>query len=128
MQMDLLADALNQIKICDKIGKKECIVRHSKLIENVLEVMKKYGYIKNYLVLKEGNFLKIKVFLSNKIVDCKAIKPRFPFNTKEFLKFEKRYLPARDKGILIVSTNKGVMSHMDAKSLNIGGILLAYVY
>lgn len=128
MQMDLLADALNQIKICDKVGKKECTIKHSKLIENVLKVMKKYGYIKNYLILKEGNFLKIKVFLSNKIVDCKAIKPRFPCSVEEIFKFEKRYLPAREKGILILTTNKGVMSHIDARSLNVGGSLLAYVY
>jgi len=128
MQMDLLADALSNIKNCDRIGKKECEVRHSKLIENVLSVMKKYGYIKDYLLVKEGKFLKIKVYLLNKIVDCNAIKPRFSCKVEEFLKFEKRFLPAVGKGIIILSTNKGVISHIEARNFNVGGTLLAYVY
>ena len=37
-------------------------------------------------------------------------------------------LPARNFGLLILSTNKGVMSHTDAMSQSLGGQLLAYVY
>ncbi|HNR45412.1 MAG TPA: 30S ribosomal protein S8, partial [Methanofastidiosum sp.] len=36
--------------------------------------------------------------------------------------------PAKEFGILIMSTPNGVMSHKKAKEQNIGGILLAYVY
>jgi small subunit ribosomal protein S8 len=39
-----------------------------------------------------------------------------------------RYLPAKEFGILIMTTPKGVMTHKQAKEENIGGILLAYVY
>ena len=37
-------------------------------------------------------------------------------------------LPAQDFGILVLSTNQGVMSHQKARELKIGGKLLAYVY
>jgi len=40
----------------------------------------------------------------------------------------KRFLPARDMGILVVSTSEGVMSHHEAAEKNLGGRLLAYVY
>jgi len=43
-------------------------------------------------------------------------------------KFEARYLPAQDFGILIITTNRGVMTHSDAKKMGVGGKLLAYVY
>ena len=43
-------------------------------------------------------------------------------------KFEKRYLPAKDFGILLVTTNKGVMTHEEAKKNHVGGKLLAYVF
>ena len=46
----------------------------------------------------------------------------------EFDKWESRYLPARDFGLLIMTTNDGVMHHYDAKDKKIGGRLLAYVY
>ena len=47
---------------------------------------------------------------------------------EEFEKFEKRFLPAQDFGILILTTNQGVMTHKEAKERKIGGRLLAYVY
>ncbi|MEM5879565.1 MAG: 30S ribosomal protein S8, partial [Candidatus Aenigmatarchaeota archaeon] len=36
--------------------------------------------------------------------------------------------PARDIGILIVSTPKGIIDHKKAKELRTGGKLLAYCY
>ncbi len=42
--------------------------------------------------------------------------------------FEARFLPAQDFGVLIVSTTEGVISHVKAKELGVGGKLLAFVY
>ena len=39
-----------------------------------------------------------------------------------------KFLPARNFGVLILSTNKGVMAHSDARAQSLGGQLLAYVY
>jgi small subunit ribosomal protein S8 len=47
---------------------------------------------------------------------------------KALEKYEKRFLPSRDMGTLIVSTPNGVLSHEDAKDQNVGGRILAYVY
>jgi small subunit ribosomal protein S8 len=57
-----------------------------------------------------------------------VIQPRFFVKKDEYEKWEKRYLPARGFGIMIVSTSKGVMSQKEAESLKIGGRLLGYVY
>jgi small subunit ribosomal protein S8 len=46
----------------------------------------------------------------------------------EFEQWEKRTLPSREVGLLVVSTSKGVLSHKEAKEKNIGGKLLAFVY
>ena len=40
----------------------------------------------------------------------------------------KRFLPARNLGILIISTNQGLITHVDAIDKNIGGSLIAYFY
>jgi small subunit ribosomal protein S8 len=47
---------------------------------------------------------------------------------REIVDWEQKFLPARQIGILVVSTSQGVMSHIEAKERKIGGVLLAYVY
>src|SRR5216117_2393711 len=43
-------------------------------------------------------------------------------------KYEARYLPAQDFGVLILTTTEGVISQTKAKEVGVGGKLLAYVY
>jgi small subunit ribosomal protein S8 len=57
-----------------------------------------------------------------------VVKPRHSVGRQEFEQWESRYLPAQDFGLLILTTNQGVMHHYDAKSSRIGGRLLAYVF
>jgi small subunit ribosomal protein S8 len=128
MLHDPLANVISVIKHADKIGKKECIVRPgSNLIRNVLNVMSKEGYIKDVKYIKDGKGGKVKIELEGKINDCKVIKPRHSIKKDEYVKWEKRFLPAVGIGIIIISTTKGVVSHKEVKDKR-GGVLLAYVY
>jgi small subunit ribosomal protein S8 len=63
-----------------------------------------------------------------RINNCGVIKPRYSVKKNDLEKFEARYLPAQDFGVLILTTTKGVVSHVKAKELGIGGKLLAFVY
>lgn len=128
MIRDWLAALLNDITNCKKAKKNEtAIVCDSKLLLKVLEIMKENGYIED-IQIEEGKFKKIKIKISNKLNKCGAIKPRFPVKKNEFEKYIRRYLPARDVGILIVSTSKGVMTHKEAIEKGLGGCLLAYCF
>jgi small subunit ribosomal protein S8 len=127
--MDPLSDALARIKNAEKAGKREVIIEPaSKLIGNVLRVMKEHGYIGDFEFIDDKKAGKFKVKLLGRINDCNAIKPRFPMRLGESEKWEKRYLPAREFGILILTTSKGVMSHKEAREHGVGGHLLGYVY
>lgn len=90
--------------------------------------MQKKGYIGIYEFIDDGREGIYKIELKGKINDCKAIKPRYAVKKDGFEKFEKRYLPSKDVGMLIVSTPEGVLTHKEAKESNIGGRLLAYIY
>jgi small subunit ribosomal protein S8 len=57
-----------------------------------------------------------------------VIKPRYSVKKTDLEKFEARYLPAQDFGVIILTTTAGVISHAKAKELGVGGKLLAYVY
>ena len=127
--LDPLANALSIIKNAENVGKTYCIIKPaSKIIINVLNVMKNNGYIKNIEFINDGKSGIIKVNLSGSINKCGAIKPRYSIGINDFEKWEKRYLPAKNYGILIITTSSGIFSHNEALEKNISGQLLAYVY
>ncbi len=126
---DPLSNALVNIKNHENAAKRQCSVAPvSKLIGSILEVLKENGYIESFE--KEGDDVKrsFRVSLGGTINECRAIKPRYAVKKDSFEKYEKRYLPSRDMGILVVSTSQGIFSHREAKKKNIGGRLLAFVY
>ena len=128
MRHDTLADVLSTIKNAERVGKKECITPASNLIREVLKVMQKEGYIGVFEFIDDGRSGKFRIELKNRINESNVIKPRYSVKVDEFEKWEKRFLPAKGFGILILSTNKGVMTHEEAKKQRIGGKLLAYVF
>jgi small subunit ribosomal protein S8 len=129
MLMDPLADALSIIKNAESVGKPECIIHPaSKIIGSTLKVMADSGYIGEFEFVDDGKSGMFKIKLLGRINRCGVIKPRFAAKVDELEKWEKRYLPAKDLGLLILSTNKGVLAHNQARSIGVGGQLLAYVY
>ena len=129
MQHDPLNDAMSQINNAEKVGKSECVVKpSSKLIGRVLKTMQDNGYIKEFEYLDDGRSGQFKVSLNGNINKCGVIKPRFSVRKSELENFESRYLPAQDFGVLILTTTEGVITHTQARSLGVGGRLLAYVY
>ena len=125
----MLTNALVMIKNAEARGHREVIIwPSSKLVGNVLRVMQRYGYVGEIEFIEDGRGGKFKVQLLGKINDIGAIKPRFNAKASELRAWEEKYLPARNVGILILSTSKGVLSHLEARQLNVGGVLIAYVY
>ena len=129
MQHDTLNDAMSVIKNAERVGKGECELRpSSKLIGRVLKVMQESGYIKQFELIEDGRNRMFKVALAGHINDCGVIRPRYAVKVADLERYEARYLPAQDFGVLILTTTKGVVTHMDAKKGGVGGRLLAFVY
>ena len=129
MQHDPLVDTMTALKNAEQRGKRNCVVSpSSKLIGRVLNVMQEYGYIKQFEYIENGRGGAFDITLNGFINKCGAIRPRYSVKKDEFEKFESRYLPAKDFGIIIVTTTHGVVSHLEAKNEGVGGKLLAYVF
>ncbi len=127
--MDVLANGLTTILNNEMRNKRECVISPaSKLLGKVLRVMQLHGYIGEFEFIDDGRSGKFKVQLLGRINKCGAIKPRFAVGVGEIEDWEKKFLPSRDVGLLIISTSKGVLSHREAKEKKIGGRLLAFVY
>ena len=129
MLNDPLADTMSLILNNEMIGRQDCIIKPtSKVVKEILKVMKENEFVGEFKEVEDsrGNYIQLK--LIGNINKCGVIKPRYSVKNKEFEKFERRYLPAKGLGILLVSTPKGIMTHYDEKSKNTGGKLLAYCY
>jgi small subunit ribosomal protein S8 len=126
---DPLSDALSAVKNADKLGKLECTVEPaSNTVGNVLGVLHDEGYVDGFEFIEDGKAGKFDVDLAGQINDCGTVKPRYSASKDEYEKWEKRYLPGRDFGSLIVTTSHGVMTHYEAREEGVGGQILAYVY
>jgi len=126
---DSLAEALSNINNAEKVSKPVINVSHvSKLLKNVLEILKDKRYVGSYDVVPSNGGEKITLNLLGSINKCGVIKPRFSFELNEIEKIEKKYLPAKNFGVVIVSTSMGLMTISEARENKIGGKLIAYCY
>jgi len=127
--MDVLSNGLTTILNNELRNKRECVISPaSKLLGKVLRIMQLNGYIGEFEFIDDGRSGKFKVQLLGRINKCGAIRPRFAVKIDEIENWEKKFLPSREVGLLIISTPRGVLSHKEAKEKGIGGRLLAYVY
>ena len=87
--------------------------------------MKQKNAIKKYKINSKDKSLDITI---GDLTNCKAVKPRFTVKKDQIEKYRRRYLPARNLGVLIVSTTSGLMTHEEVVEEGKGGCLIAYFY
>ncbi len=109
--------------------KGECVVLPtSKLATEVLKTLQNNSYIGEFEHVDDKKGGKFKISLLAKITKCGAITPRFKVKKDGYNRWEQQYLPSYSRGMLIVTTNQGVMSHHEAIKKGLGGLLIGYVY
>lgn len=125
MSQDIISDGLNQIMNARRIEKKSLTIRqYSKVLLNLFEMMKSKGHI-DYEVNEEEKTVSVNIIKLNK---CKAVKPRYYVDVATIDKYLRRFLPSRNFGDLIISTNMGLLTHKEAIKNNVGGSVIAYFY
>jgi len=125
MSQDFVADGLNQIMNAKRVEKREVVIsRYSKVLIGLLETMKAAGHI-DFEIDEENKCVRVKIM---KLNECWAVKPRYYVGVDGIDKYLRRFLPSRNFGTLVISTNKGLVSHKDAVKLNLGGSVVAYFY
>ena len=126
MSQDTIADALNMIQNAKKARKDSVNVkRMSNMLIEILKIMKQKEMIKKYKI--DSKEKEIEITIGN-LTECRAIKPRLTATKERLQKYIRRYLPARNVGTIIISTNKGLMTHEEAVEQGKGGSLIAYFY
>lgn len=126
---DPFSNALSGLNNAESVGHlTHTVSPASNQIGSVLEVLYDRGYVDGFEFVDDGKSGRFEIELKGAINRCGAVKPRYSAGADEFEKWEKRFLPARDYGTLIVTTSHGIMSHYEAREQGIGGQVIAYVY
>ena len=126
---NILANLFTTIFNTEDRRRNSCIVAPtSKLGLEVLKTLKNEGYVGEFEHINDKLGGKFKINLLAKITKCGAISPRFKVKKDEYIHWEEQFLPSYNRGMLLVTTNQGVMSHKEAVDKNIGGFLIGYVY
>ena len=126
MSQDVVSDALNMMRNAIKARKGTLEIRRvSGLLIEVLKIMKQKEAIKRYKIDSKRKIVDVDL---GKMIECRAIKPRFSVKKGDIEKYRRRFLPARGIGTIIVSTNKGLVTHDEAVEQGAGGSLIAYFY
>jgi small subunit ribosomal protein S8 len=94
----------------------------------VLSLLQREGYIGDFEFREDGKSGTIRVGLVGKVNNCGVVSPRYSARHADWEKWEQRYLPARNVGMLVISTPKGLLSNAEAREQGVGGRLVAFVY
>ncbi|MFX1392539.1 MAG: 30S ribosomal protein S8 [Promethearchaeota archaeon] len=126
--VNTIADACNQLKNAEFAKRKEVIVSPaSKLLQRVLRIFQSNAYIGEFERYDDGRQGKFKIALLGKINECKALM-RLNYKVNQFEMLERKLLPAPGLGIIIITTNQGIMTLKEAEEKNIGGHTLCYIF
>ncbi|MDO5574318.1 MAG: 30S ribosomal protein S8 [bacterium] len=129
---DPIADMLTRIRNANTAKHDTVDVPASKMKTAIADILLNEGYIKKYDIIEDGGFKTIRIALKygeNKnekiITGLKRIsKPglRVYANKEELPKV------LGGLGVAIISTNNGVITDKEARKLNVGGEVLAFVW
>jgi small subunit ribosomal protein S8 len=137
MTNDLVSDMLTRLRNAALARNNFAILQYSKLTIEILKVLAKEGYIKQYVIEKKMESQKqIKALL--KYSGWWKKKPVFSILKRISKPGQRIFASYKDfnkiidalkyeQGIAIISTSSGIMSHLKASKLKKGGEILCYI-
>ncbi len=129
---DPIADMLTRIRNANTAKHDTVDVPASKNKIAIAEILLKEGYIKAFDLVEDGNFKTIRITLkygadkNEKIIS--GIKRISKPGLRVYTDVENMPKVLGGLGIAIISTNKGIVTDKEARALNVGGEVLAYVW
>ena len=127
MTIDPIADMLTRMRNALLAKHKNVSVPNSKIKLAIAELLQKEGYIASYKVEGENGKTSIVIdFKEEKVIQ--GLKRISKPGLRIYAGAEDLPKVINGLGIAIISTSKGLMTDREARKLNIGGEVLAYIW
>ena len=129
---DPIADMLTRIRNANTAKHDTVDVPSSKMKLAIADILVKEGFIKKYDVVEDGNFKTIRITLkygkdkNEKIIS--GIKRISKPGLRIYANKEDMPKVLGGLGVVIISTNQGVITDKQARELGVGGEVLAFVW
>lgn len=127
---DQVADLITRIRNAVNVGKNEILVPTSKLKAQVVEVLAKNGYLAGFEVI-EGTprgMLKVTINDAGAIAKINEISKVSKPGRRIYSSADEIPTIKSGRGMVIVSTSKGLMTGREAKKNRLGGEILVKVW
>ncbi len=127
---DPIADMLTRVRNAIMVRKHEVVMPHSKVKQAVAEILKENGFLKDVLVIKAsvGKTLKLVINDENENAPITEIVRLSKPGRRYYVKAKDIPTVKHGRGIVVVSTSKGIMTGQEAKAKSVGGELICKVY
>ena len=128
---DPIADMLTRIRNANSAKHETVDIPASNMKKSIAEILNNEGYIKSYQIIEDGKQGVIRIALkygNNKEKVISGLKRVSKPGLRIYAGAEELPRVLKGLGIAIVSTSKGVMTDKEARKLNIGGEVLAFVW
>jgi small subunit ribosomal protein S8 len=128
---DPLGDMLTRIRNGQRIGKSVVNAPASRLRSNVLEVLKREGYIRGFSLAEQRvgvSELQIELKYNDGLPVIQEISRVSRPGRRVYSKIKELPRYYNGLGITILSTPRGVMSDQEARAANVGGEILCRVF
>lgn len=127
---DPIADMLTRIRNAINVQKSEVAMPHSKVKESVAKLLKDSGFIADVSVADAtiGKTLLLTITRDGEASRITEIKRVSKPGRREYVGADKIPTIKRGRGIVIVSTSKGMMTGRDAKKQGVGGEVICQIY
>lgn len=127
---DPIADMLTRIRNAVNVRKSEVVLPHSKLKQSVAELLKSNGFLSDVQVMDAtvGKTLKIVINNAGENARITEIVRMSKPGRREYSGAKEIPVVKRGRGVVIVSTSKGLMTGDDARKQGLGGELICKVY
>ena len=128
---DVIADMLTRIRNANNAKHQTVDIPASNMKKAIADILVEEGYVKSYQVIDDGKQGTIRVslkYLQGKQKVIRGIRRVSKPGLRIYAGCEDMPSVMNGLGIAIVSTSKGIMTGKKAKSLNVGGEVLAFVW
>ncbi len=130
MMTDPISDMLTRMRNSISAGKKDFVVPFSNLKSKIAEILKKTSYIEDFKIENGEDFkvLNIKLKYVDDVSVMTSIKRVSKPGKRVYCNIDKMPVVLNGLGIAIISTNKGLMTNIEAKKKNIAGEIICEIY
>ena len=127
---DQIADLLTRIRNAASVGKNEILVPTSKLKAGVVEVLAKNGYVASYEVVEGSPRGMLRVVINEPGATCKIneISKVSKPGRRVYAAVDEIPTVKSGRGMVIISTSKGLMTGREARKNRLGGEILVKVW